>query len=208
MDLRDWARQIAELHERSGRNGINPYRLLADHGQEAEFTPLPEGEQCGQAKGCYGNATHRVLLGGPGLEPDESLTYYEGLCLSGFPIEHAWAQDADGRVYELTLRHNDDRCPYCNGEGEIHPTDHWAYTAPDDDDEDFYEDWTGEPDEFVTCEMCEGSGKHEAEDRTGTIYLGIPIDHETLRASMIANRTYGVLFTDPKRVAEMLGVTS
>ena len=106
MSLREHAVQMADLMERAGgnRNSL-AWRLLAEHGEENTFTPLPEGEECGQAKGCYENATKRVLLGAEGL------TYYEGVVHTGFmPVEHAWAQDAEGHVYELTLRHQDDRC--------------------------------------------------------------------------------------------------
>jgi hypothetical protein len=196
-DLRDYATQIASMS-----HGGLAYGLLLKYGEENTFTPLPEGEECGTAKGCYQNATHRVLFGRDGgFEADPDLTYYEGLVDSGIlPIEHAWAQDNEGRVYELTLRHNDPDCAFCHGEGTLHPTDHWAYHATEEEDEFGYEG----PEE-MECEQCNGSGEGHVEDRTGTTYLGIAIPTDVLREAVLQNGVYGVLFSDPERVAEMLG---
>ena len=195
--LRGWADTMATLHEDAGWTGATPHRLLIEHGEEATFSPLPDGESCGVAKNCYGNATKRALLGAEGL------TYYEGLALvDGRPIEHAWCQDADGRVYDVTLRHNDPSCPYCDGEGKLHPADHYDY------EEDPENEWDEFEEEEISCEMCSGSGDWEAIDRTGTAYLGIAIPADVLRAAVMETQTYGVLFTHPGKVARWLGQTT
>lgn len=189
-ELREYARNMAEAMATIGneRAGL-VYRLLVEHGEDAVWSPLPDGEEYGFAKQCHGNATTRVLLGTPGL------TYYEGIVGAAMVIPHAWAQDESGRVYELTLRHNDERCGFCHGEGKLHPTDHYDYYGSDDEDPD--------PDALVECEMCGGTGKGLAESREGMAYLGIPIPVEVLRASVIENDVYGVLFEDTERVAKL-----
>lgn len=191
--LRDYACNYAEGLERIGvpSRMLLPYKLLAEYGEDAVWSPLPDGEEYGYAKQCFGNATTQVLFG-------EGLTYYEGLVGTDFTVPHAWAQDADGRVYDITLRHNDTRCPFCHGDGELHPTDHYDYYG----DGEEYEDDA----ETVECEMCGGTGEAMtgAVSREGTAYLGIPIPTEVLRAAIMENEVYGVLFEDPERVEKML----
>jgi hypothetical protein len=190
--LRDYARDYARAMTTFGQDReALPYKLLVEHGEEATWSPLPEGEEYGFAKQCFGNMTGRVLLGEPGL------TYYEGLVFSVGAMPHAWAQDADGRVYDLTLRHNDTRCGYCHGEGTLAPTDHYDYRGHDENDPDW-------DDADIECEMCGGSGEWEPISREGTTYLGIPIPTEVLRDALLENDVYGVLFEDPERVEKML----
>ena len=126
--LRDYAREFADTLDEIGSPSL-PYRLLAERGVDFVFSPLPDGEEYGFAKNCYGNATNRVLLGPPGL------TYHEGLVVThAGTVPHAWAVDDDGSVLDFTLRHNDNACPFCHGDGELHPTDHWDYRGHDDED--------------------------------------------------------------------------
>ena len=194
-DLRKYAATMAEMFSRGQGGQALPYELLVEHGEEAVWSELPEGESYGNAKACYKNATNRVLLG------DGELTYYEGLVNTslGLPVAHAWAQDADGRVYELTLRHNDTRCPFCDGKGTLHPTEHYSYYPTADDEE-----WGYSGPEEMDCDRCDATGVTEGDDRTGTRYLGVPVPSETLRASVLENQVWGVLFTDPERVARTL----
>lgn len=199
--LREYADSYARMVTAMGAaDQALPYRLLADYGVEAAWTPLPDGETFGLAKRCYSNATERVLFGAPGL------TYYEGLVSTStrIAIPHAWAADADGGVYEMTLRHNDPRCPYCDGAGTLHPTDEWDYEGPAADD-DYTDDYT-DLDAEVDCRMCGGTGSivEIVESREGTTYLGISIADSDLREAILANERYGVLFEDPDRVARLL----
>lgn len=188
-DLRKYAADYAALLERIGRTAeAMPYRLLAEHGEDADWSPLPEGTAYGKAKRCYENSALHVLMDAP------DLTYYEGLVATEVgTIEHAWAEDSDGRVYELTLRHDDPRCPFCDGNGTLHPTDHWDYDGADEWDDD-----------EITCEQCRGSGECEPRDRSGLRYLGVPVPSDALRKALIANEVYGVLFNDPATVKEAI----
>ena len=198
-DLRAHARRTAEFIAQHLAADPAAYHLLAEHGEENTWSPLPEGEEYGKAKSCYQNVTDRVLLGGGDLKADGGLTYYEGLVVTelGMPIEHAWAQDREGRVYELTLRHNDDRCPYCHGEGTLHPAEHWAYDASTEGEYGY------EGPEEMDCEMCGGSGEDEPRNRTGMSYLGIPIPTDELRRAVLEDQVYGVLWQNPERVARL-----
>jgi hypothetical protein len=190
--LRDYARQYARAMTEIGQErAALPYKLLLEYGEESTWSPLPQGEEYGFAKQCFGNAGGRALF-------DESLTYYEGITDSLFvTMPHAWVQDAEGRVIELTLRHNDDRCAFCNGEGQLAPTDHYDYYGHDEDDPEW-------DDADIDCEMCDATGKGKPESREGMSYLGIPIPTEVLRATVLENETWGVLFEDPERVERML----
>ena len=192
-ELRDYARQYADAMTKFGQGReMLAYRLLVEYGEDATWTlPIPEGEEYGFAKQCFGNAGTRLLDDEPGL------TYYEGLVGGIAAIPHAWIQDAEGRVIDLTLRHNDPRCPYCNGEGQLAPTDHYDYRGHDEDDPDWDE-------ADIDCEMCKGTGETEPESREGTVYLGIPIAHKVLLATVVENHVWGVLFEDPERVEKML----
>ena len=176
--LRDYAQQFGQFSPL--------YRLLAEHGEEFTFSPLPADEEQGRAKACYQNATLRVLT--PWGDTDDSVTYYEGLCRTGrgTTFSHAWCVK-DGKVLELTLRHNDSECPFCLGEGELHPTDHWGYEQSDEDDEN--EEYVDDA-ETIPCEQCDATGKTEAVDRTGTTYLGVPVDAATLRRIILGKGSY------------------
>lgn len=190
--LRDYARQLGEMTARGGHEQ-NPYTLLYEHGQDLEWSEKPDGEDYGMAKQCYGNAGKRVLLGN-GFEPDSDLTYYEGLILTAdgpsIPIEHGWAVTRDGKVLEITLRHNDDECAFCLGNGSLHPADHWDYYGDGDDIED-------EAD--IDCEFCEGSGKSKTgpRDLTGAVYLGVPIATEILRDFVTTEGQWGPVIENP-----------
>src|SRR5262249_32689655 len=142
----------------------------------------------GRAKQCYSNATMLALV------DDLGLTYYEGLAVAITIVPHAWAQDDDGRIYEVTLRHNDARCPYCDGEQELHPVDHHEYRGDGDEFDD---------DALVACEMCR-DGTWPPVSREGTTYLGIPLAPEVVRQSIVENGVFGVLFEDPDRVRRMI----
>lgn len=191
MNLRDYATDLAGLYERAGQKG-NAYRILAEHGVDGTFTPLPEGMEYGQAKGCYGNAAGRVLW-----DEAEEFTYFEGLAFDGImPVEHAWLQDADGRVYDITWRHQDPRCGFCDGDGKVLITEHWSYVEDEDEDVDY--------EATVECEMCDGTGKGRMDDRTGAVYLGVPVRRTALMAILRATGVYGALFTAPDMVAEAL----
>lgn len=195
-DLRDYARQLGELHARNGF-AANPYTLLYEHGEDLEWSEKPDGEDYGLAKQCYGNAGKRVLLG-RGFEPDPDLTYYEGLVLTAdgpsIPIEHGWAVTADGKVLEITLRHDDDECAFCLGNGTLHPADHWDYYGDGDDLED---------EEDIECEFCDATGKQPDRKRslTGTVYLGVPIPTEVLREFVMTEGQWGPVINDPKWLA-------
>jgi hypothetical protein len=175
--LRDYAGKVAPYSPL--------YRLLAERGEDFGFTPLPEGEQPGRAKACYSNSTHRAI---GSFGDAEDVTYYEGLCLDGhIPFAHAWVV-RDGRVIDLTLRHLDGRCTFCDGLGELHPTEHWAYESPGEDEDDEFDEA-----ETVPCEMCDATGVTEPRDRTDTTYLGVPVQADTLRRIIVRKGTYTCL---------------
>ena len=162
-------------------------RLVLDYGQEFQWSDLPEGEECGQAKNCYGTASMRLLSA---FADTDGLRYFEGYCETGdigIAFDHAWLVDAEGTVLELTLRHEDDRCGYCYGEGEIGVRDHWDYQQADDDDDEF------DDSETVTCEMCAGSGKTKPRSLEGTTYLGVEVEADLLRRIVIEKGSFTAL---------------
>lgn len=168
--------------------------LLLERGEWFDWEPLPPDVEYGTAKECYGNSG--ILA----LGAREGFVYYEGYCLTadtGIPIPHAWCV-RDGHLIEPTLRHSDnDECGFClsNGYRPECPTGDatyapWGvYRDPDPD----CEECDGEGCEESPCGACDSTGKAEHPDRTGTVYVGVPVDTALLRKCILEDGTWGVL---------------
>lgn len=75
-----------------------PPDFVLQHGEIFDPIPLPDGYEYWPEKACFGNALMLAEL--------SDLTYVEGYALgpADFPIHHAWAVDADGRLIDVTWR--------------------------------------------------------------------------------------------------------
>jgi len=95
---------------RSVRTAFGPnlyYDFVIAHARDYSIGPETYEGPRGTPQNCYGNATDIALW-------NDDLTYVEGkVTCHGVPIDHAWCVDADGIVYDNTIK-NDGRIDnYC-----------------------------------------------------------------------------------------------
>lgn len=178
-DIQGYLKTVALLREQIGQ-ARGPEDLVLKAGTAWEWSEKPDGVEYGEAKMCFQNAAHLALTG--------EYTYCEGWAIfpGGFPMEHAWCLDGDGRVVDVTWRHLDDTCGFCLGNGTREKAVEWD----EDGDESGWEE--------AECGWCGGSGttNREARDLTGTVYFGVTVEAETLKRVLLANGFYGVLGGD------------
>lgn len=98
--LREHVAAMGELMAHSGWRDAT-YALLRDHGVERRWSPLPEGFEYLEPGMCFRHAAEGAMY--------EALHYVEGVAVTDglpFVFEHAWMEDDDGRVIDVTWVHD------------------------------------------------------------------------------------------------------
>lgn len=153
---------------------------VLEHGRAYESKPLPADLSYGEAKNCYGNATHIALEG--------QYVYCEGYAYTPglIPCQHAWLVDPeDGKAIDVTWQDGGRLCAFCLGEKVVEIAVEW--------DEDGSETGWEERD----CDWCKGTGEqdHDHSSREGTEYYGIEFSRDELARLILKSGTYGCLET-------------
>jgi hypothetical protein len=94
--LEDWIKRYEFLGF-----GAMLHRFVLKHGHAGIPQKRPKGYRKRADKMCFRNSTEHVLF------RDTSLTYVEGMAINnklGMPIHHAWMEDAQRNVIDLTWR--------------------------------------------------------------------------------------------------------
>ncbi len=134
------------------------------------------GLSYGRAKECFANAARHVLLFG-----DDRYRYTEGVvCYDGLAIQHAWLTDETGKVFDITLRGEDDlTCGFCDGAGAFAEEDAEGYEIE------------------VDCAQCNGTGETDTNTSRGDYaYFGVTFDTEVVRDHVMSTGVFCPLLDD------------
>jgi hypothetical protein len=94
-ELKDYMRFLGKFQKSFGFQ--TPANLILEHGEPYLMGPKSFKGPRATPHMCYKNSYELAL------DRRGELTYVEGYCLAGIPIEHAWCVDSDGLVVEPTI---------------------------------------------------------------------------------------------------------